>query len=69
MLYLVGALRYVPVAALYDPVAHRHLIEQYALAVYTVGGLRDNRVARSGYPLPAPTERSVPISGTTLVSR
>ena len=42
MLYLVGALRYVPVAALYDSVAHRHLIEQYALAVYTVGGLRDN---------------------------
>lgn len=42
MLYLVGALRYVPVAALYDPVAHRHLIEQYALAVYTVGGLRDS---------------------------
>lgn len=42
MLYLVGALRYVPVAALYDPIAHRHLIEQYALAVYTVGGLRDN---------------------------
>jgi CHAT domain-containing protein len=41
MLYLVGALRYVPVAALYDPIAHRHLIEQYALAVYTVGGLRD----------------------------
>ena len=42
MLYLVGSLRYVPVAALYDPVAHRHLIEQYALAVYTVGGLRDS---------------------------
>ena len=28
-----------------------------------------HRVARSGCPLPAPTERSVPISGTTLVSR
>jgi hypothetical protein len=26
-----------------------------------------HRVARSGRPLPAPTERSVPISGTTLV--
>ena len=41
MLYLVGALRYVPVAALYDAKAGRHLVEQYALAVYTVGGLRD----------------------------
>jgi hypothetical protein len=28
-----------------------------------------HRVARSGCPLPAPTERSVPISGTTLVRR
>ncbi len=41
MLYLTGSLRYVPMAALYDAGAHRHLVEQYALAVYMVGGLRD----------------------------
>jgi CHAT domain-containing protein len=39
MLYLVGSLRYVPVAALYDGTAHRHLIEQYALAAYAVANL------------------------------
>lgn len=42
MLYLTGSLRYVPMAALYDAGARKHLIEQYALAVYMVGGLRDN---------------------------
>ena len=41
MLYLVGALRYVPVAALFDAQAQQHLVERYALAVYTVGGLRE----------------------------
>jgi CHAT domain-containing protein len=41
MLYLVGSLRYLPVAALYDEAAKQHLVEKYALAIYTVGGLRD----------------------------
>ncbi|MBL8346113.1 MAG: tetratricopeptide repeat protein [Rubrivivax sp.] len=41
MLYLVGSLRYLPVAALYDARSGQHLVERYALAVYTVGGLRD----------------------------
>jgi len=41
MLYLVGSLRYLPVAALVDPRSGQHLVERYALAVYTVGGLRD----------------------------
>ncbi|MBI5716268.1 MAG: tetratricopeptide repeat protein [Burkholderiales bacterium] len=41
MLYLVGSLRYLPVAALVDARSGQHLVERYALAVYTVGGLRD----------------------------
>lgn len=41
MLYLVGSLRYLPVAALFDARTGQHLVERYALAVYTVGGLRD----------------------------
>ncbi len=41
MLYLVGSLRYLPVAALFDAGSGQHLVERYALAVYTVGGLRD----------------------------
>jgi CHAT domain-containing protein len=41
MLYLVGSLRYLPVAALYDAQNRQHLVERYALAVYTVGGLRE----------------------------
>lgn len=41
MLYLVGSLRYLPAAALVERRSGQHLIERYALAVYTVGGLRD----------------------------
>jgi CHAT domain-containing protein/Tfp pilus assembly protein PilF len=41
MLYLVGSLRYLPVAALFDARSGQHLVERFALAVYTVGGLRD----------------------------
>jgi CHAT domain-containing protein len=35
MLYLVGALRYLPFAALYDAVGDKHLVEKYSLTVYT----------------------------------
>lgn len=41
MLYLVGSLRYLPVAVLFDARSGQHLVERFALAVYTVGGLRD----------------------------
>ncbi|MBL8286984.1 MAG: tetratricopeptide repeat protein [Rubrivivax sp.] len=41
MLYLVGSLRYLPAAALVERTSGRHLVERYALAVYTVSGLRD----------------------------
>ncbi len=53
MLYLVGSLRYLPVAALFDAGSGQHLVERYALAVYTVGGCAmrwPNRHASAGPP-------------------
>jgi CHAT domain-containing protein len=41
MFYFVGALRYLPIAALHDAQSGQHLVEKYALSLYTAAAQAD----------------------------
>ena len=75
MLYLTDYLRYLPFAALYDASNKQHLVEQYALSIYTHVGretLRDDPVKKwsavaLGVSVAKPTFKPLPAVETELL--